>query len=154
MPEYDARLISWRAAPTHVTNAAKNPDIYPTGHGQLVSFRVMITNTGTEPLQFGPLLARSPMPSYRPDPTVELLLAPSVGPRETIGYPAILNGEGSPQPSLFGQPPILAHTDVIGWASVVAPPWASSALAARPTDLEFFPTDGNRDYVGQIRLWK
>jgi hypothetical protein len=88
----DARLISWQAAPTRVTNAAKNPDICPAGHGQLVSFRVMITNAGTKPFQFGPLVIRSPAPSYHADSTAELLLSSEVGAPEEIGYPAILNG--------------------------------------------------------------
>lgn len=154
MPEYDARLLAYRITPTSVTNWRLHPEMYPEGHGTLASFELEVSNPGAVPLQFGPLMLRAAASSYLPDPTAELLLPTKRGSADTIGYPVIYNGRGAPSPSIFGRPPIQPHTSLVGWVTTVAPPDADALMAVPRADLDLLPTDGNPDYVGQIRLWK
>jgi uncharacterized RDD family membrane protein YckC len=154
MPEYEAHLLGSEITPTHVTNASENEDLYPEGHGLLVSFQVMITNTSRTPLPFGSGVAEEPIPSYPRHALIELALPSSPGSAADVGYPAILNGRGAPTPSVFQQHLIAPHGHLVGWATFVAPSWSRSVLEARPADIDFFRFDGSSDYVGQIRLWK
>jgi hypothetical protein len=154
MPEYDARLLDERLTNTRVSNWRKNPDLYPGRHGTLLSFEVAITNPGTAPLQIGPLVERSATPSYRAAAPAEALLPRSPGSPQVIGYPALYSGRGAPYPSLFGQPPILPRTSLVGWITTVTPFNASTLMTQPRANLDFAPVDGNPDYVGQIRLWK
>jgi hypothetical protein len=154
MPEYDAHLITWTVARTHVSNWRNEPKRYPEGHGALVSLEVKISNDGDAPLQYGPLIARASVPSYRPHPLAELALPIPAGPGEDTSFAALLNARGAPGPSLFGQPPIQPGSSITGWISVVAPPNARETVGMERSDLELWPVDGNPNYVGIIRLWK
>jgi len=153
MPEYEARILGFQIKPTRVSNAAENEDLYPHGHGELVSFEVMITNTGGRPIQFGAGTATAPAASYPARPLVELGV-PSPGSIRNVGYPAIVKGRGAPTPSVFEPRPIAPRRHVVGWVTFVAPPWSQDTLGLMPADIEFFRLDGNADYVGQVRLWK
>jgi hypothetical protein len=154
MPEYQASLLASRIAPTRVRNFARNADLYPGGRGQLVSLEVSIANTSDRPLQFGEAAADARLASYPRHAIVELLLPQSPGSVQDIGYPAIVNGRGAPTPSVFRPLAIAPHERVIGWVSFVAAAWSLSVLHSRPADLDFLRTDGDTNYVGQIRLWK
>ncbi len=154
MPEYDADLITWTVARTHVSNWRNEPALYPDGHGALVSLEVEISNPGPEPLQYGPLIARASSPSYRPDPPAELALPIPAGPEQDTSFAALFNARGAPSPSLFGQPPIQPRSSITGWISVVVPPDAGRLVGMERSDLELRPVDGNPNYVGIIRLWK
>jgi uncharacterized RDD family membrane protein YckC len=154
MPEYEAHLLGSQITPTHVTNHAENEALYPHGQGQLVSFRVVITNTGSAPLPFGSRVATRATPSYPAHPLMELALPSSPGAGADVGFPAILNGRRAPTPSVFEQPPIAPHRHLIGWVTFVAPAWSLRVLDARPADVDFFRSNGSSDYIGQIRLWK
>jgi hypothetical protein len=154
MPEYDARLLASRITPTRVNNWRLHPEAYPGGRGTLASFELEVSNPGTVPLQFGPLIVRSTAPSYLPDPPAELLLPMGRGSAEGRAYPVIYNGRDAPGPSIFGQPPIQPHTSLVGWVTMVAPPDAAGLTAVPRADLDLLTTDRNPDYVGQIRLWK
>jgi uncharacterized RDD family membrane protein YckC len=152
MPEYDARLMGSQIQPTHVTNWSENEGIYPQGRGQLVSFEVSITNTGSQPLQFGEASEQF-APSYPRHPTIELAL-PSPAEPADYSYPAILNGRRAPGPSIFQPQPIAPHGHLVGWVSFIAPAWAGRVLSARPADVDFLRADGSSGYLGVIRLWK
>ena len=154
MPEYDARLITWTIARTHVTNWRNEPALYPEGRGVLVSLEVEISNPGSKPLQYGPPIARASAPSYRPHLPAELALPISAGPGEDASFAALFNARGAPSPSLFGQPPVQPGLSITGWISVVAPASASGLMGMERSDLELRPVDGNPNYVGIIRLWK
>jgi hypothetical protein len=157
MPEYEARLLpGWRATSTHVTNASEHEDLYPGGHGQLVSFQVRITNTSGRPLPFGAGVGDAPRPSYPAQPLIELALPSITGSSSDTdtNYPAIVNGRGAPMPSVFRQQLIAPHESVTGWVSFVAPAWSLAVLEARPADVDFSRVNGSSSYVGQIRLWK
>jgi hypothetical protein len=155
MPEYDARVITWTSARTRVPNWRNEPKRFPEGHGTLVSLEVEISNPGDEPLQYGPLIVRSPVPSYRSHPPAELALPISAGaPGEGLSVVAILNPRGAPGPSIFGQAPILPHSSITGWISFVMS-FSESELVGLPrSDLMLSPVDENPNYVGIIRLGK
>lgn len=154
MPEYDAHLITWTVARTRVSNWRNEPKSYPEGRGALVSIEVKISNPGNEPLQYGPLIARASVPSYRPHPPAELALPIPAGPGEDASFAALFNARGAPDPSLFGQPPIQPGSSITGWISVVAPLNAGGLVGMERSALELWPVDGNPNYVGIIRLWK
>lgn len=154
MPEYEASVSALRMAPTRVTNAAENEDLYPDGHGQLVSLLVTVTNTGRTPLQFGEAVGYAPKASYPSHPIIELALPESLGSEADINYPAIINGRGAPAPSVFQRVALAPHERVTGWVSFVAPAWSASVLHRRPADVDFFRANASSRYVGQIRLWK
>ena len=154
MPEYDAHLITWTVARTRVPNWRKEPKLYPEGHGELVSLELEISNPGNEPLQYGPLIAREPAPSYRPHPPAELMLPLPAGPRELASFATIFNAKGAPGPSLFGQPPIQPRSSITGWISVVVPFNAGRLVGVLRSGLLLSPIDGNPNYVGIFRLWK
>jgi hypothetical protein len=155
MPEYDARVITWISVRTHVTNWRNEPKRFPEGHGALVSLEVEISNPGNEPLQYGPLIVRSPVPSYRPHPPAELALPISAGsPGEGLSVVAILNPRGSPSPSIFGQAPILPDSHITGWISFVMSLSESELVGLPRSDLTLSLVDENPSYVGIIRLWK
>jgi RDD family len=154
MPEYEAHVLSSTIAPTRVPNWSENPGLYPDGHGQLVSFHVTITNTGSEPLAFGSGPAQETTPSYERHPIVELALPSAPGSAGDVAYPPILNGRSSPAPSIFQPSLIPPGGRSVGWVTFVAPAWALSVLRARPADVNFLRADGTSGYVGQIRLWK
>ncbi|MFI4993268.1 MAG: hypothetical protein ACHQCH_06590 [Solirubrobacterales bacterium] len=154
MPEFDARVLTWTSARTRVSNWRNEPKRFPEGHGALVSLEVEISNPGSQPLLYGPLIARSPVPSYRPHPPAELALPIPAGPGQDFSAAALFNARGAPGPSLFGQPPIPPHAGITGWISVVVAPYAASLVGMRRSALELSPVDGNPNYVGIIRLWK
>jgi hypothetical protein len=155
MPEYDARVITWTSARTRVPNWRNEPKRFPEGHGTLVSLEVEISNPGDEPLQYGPLIARSPVPSYRSHPPAELALPISAGrPGEGLSVVAILNPRGAPGPSIFGQAPILPHSSITGWISFVMSLSESELVGLPRSDLMLSPVDENPNYVGIIRLGK
>jgi hypothetical protein len=155
MPEYDARVITWTSVHTRVPNWRNEPKRFPEGHGVLVSLDVEISNPGDEPLQYGPLIARSPMPSYRSHPPAELALPISAGsPGEGLSVVAILNPRGAPGPSIFGQAPILPHSSITGWISFVMSLSESELVGLPRSDLMLSPVDENPNYVGIIRLGK
>ncbi len=154
MPEYDAHLITWTVTRTRVSNWRNEPDSYPDGHGVLVSLEVEISNPGDKPLQYGPVIARPLVPSYRPDPPAELALPIPVGPGEEASFAALFNPRGAPGPSLLGQPPIQPGSSITGWISVVAPHNAGELVGRERSGLELRQVDGNPGYVGIIRLWK
>jgi hypothetical protein len=154
MPEYDAHVITWTSVRTRVPNWRAEPTRFPEGHGALVSLEVEISNPGDEPLQYGPPIARSSVPSYRPHPPAELALPIPAGPGEELSAAALFNARGAPGPSLFGQPPIPPHSSITGWISVVVAPTAARLVGRPRSALELSPVDGNPNYVGIIRLWK
>jgi hypothetical protein len=154
MPEYDVHLITWTVARTRVSNWRNEPERYPEGHGALVSLELEISNSGDKPLQYGPLIARAPMPSYRPHPPAELAVPIPAGPGEETSFGALFNARGAPGPSLFGQPPIQPRSSITGWISVVVPLNAGGMVGMERSGLELWPVDGNPNYVGIIRLWK
>ena len=154
MPEYDAHVITWMVTGTYVSNWRNEPARYPGGRGALVSLELEISNPGREPLQYGPLIARGPVPSYRAHAPAELTLPISAGPGEHASFAALLNARGAPGPSLFGQPPIQPGSSLTGWISVVVPPSASRLVGMARSDLELRTVDENPNYVGIIRLWK
>jgi uncharacterized RDD family membrane protein YckC len=153
MPEYEARVLGSQITPTRVPNASENPGLYPDGRGQLVSFQVIITNSGRTPLSFGEVPEQA-VPSYPRQPTIELALPTPPESSADVAYPAILNGRRAPTPSIFQGQPIAPYGRRVGWVSFVAPAWAPSVLEARPADIDFLRTDGGSSYVGQLRLWK
>jgi len=155
MPEYDARLITWTVGRARVTNwRTVEPGRYPEGQGALVSLEVEISNPGDEPLQYGPLITRSSVPSYSSRPPAELALPIPAGPGEGESFAALFNPRGAPIPSLFGQPPIQPGSRITGWISVITPPNAGAMVGLERSGLELWPVDGNPSYVGIIRLWK
>lgn len=154
MPEFDARVITWTSVRTRVPNWRAEPKRFPEGHGALVSLKVEISNPGNEPLQYGPLIVRSSVPSYRPRPPAELALPIPAGPGEEFSAAALFNAREAPGPSLFGQPPIPPRSSITGWISVVVAPDAASLVGMPRSGLELSPVDGNPNYVGIIRLWK
>jgi hypothetical protein len=154
MPEYDAHLITWTITRTRVSNWRKEPKLYPEGHGELVSLELEISNPGDEPLQYGPLIARTSSPSYPHHPPAELTLPIPAGPGEDASYAALFNPRGAPGPSLFGQPPIQPRSTITGWISVVVPLNAGRLVGMERSGLELRPVDENPNYVGIIRLWK
>jgi hypothetical protein len=154
MPEYDARVITWTSVRTRVPNWRAEPKRFPEGHGALVSLEVEISNPGNEPLQYGPLIVRSSVSSYRPHPPAELALPIPAGPGEEFSAAALFNARGAPGPSLFGQPPIPPRSSITGWISVVVAPNAARLVGMPRSALELSPVDGNPNYVGIIRLWK
>jgi hypothetical protein len=154
MPEYQASLLGSQITHTHVPNAAENEDLYPEGHGQLVSFQVAITNTSDRPLQFGEGASYAPTAFYPSHPMIELALPQSPGSEADINFPAIINGRGAPTPSVFQQLPIAPHERLTGWVTFVAPAWSLSVLNSRPADVDFYRTNASNHYTGQIRLWK
>ena len=91
MPEFDARVITWTSVRTRVPNWRAEPKRFPEGHGALVSLKVEISNPGNEPLQYGPLIVRSSVPSYRPRPPAELALPIPAGPGEEFSAAALFN---------------------------------------------------------------
>lgn len=154
MPEYDAHLITWTVARTRVPNWRKEPKLYPEGHGELVSLQLEISNPGNAPLQYGPLIAREPAPSYRPHPPAELMLPLPTEPGQLASFAAIFNARGAPGLSLFGQPPIQPRSSITGWISAVVPLNASRLVGVLRSGLLLSPIDGNPNYVGIFRLWK
>jgi hypothetical protein len=155
MPEYDARVITWTMAPTHVSNWREEPPgLYPQGRGLLVSVEVEISNPADHALQFGPLIARSSTPSYSPNPPAELTLPIFTGPDTDTGIAALLNPRGAPEPSLFGQPPIEPRASITGWLSFVVRLGAGSLVGTLRSGLTLYPIDGNPNYQGIVRLWK
>ncbi len=148
-------MITWRSVRTRVPNWRAEPKRFPEGHGALVSLEVEISNPGDEPLQYGPLIARSPVPSYRSHPPAELALPISAGsPGEGLSVVAILNPRGAPGPSIFGQAPILPHSSITGWISFVMSRSESELVGLPRSDLMLSPVDENPNYVGIIRLGK
>jgi hypothetical protein len=154
MPEYEARWLATDITPTRVPNALENEDLYPRGVGQLVSIRLMITNTGDRPLHFGPGVGYEPVPSYPKHRSVELSVPTRSGSNEHFSFPATINGRRAPTPSVFQRQPIAAHGRLVGWVTFVAPSWSPSVLGAKGADVDFLRSDASSDYVGQIRLWK
>jgi hypothetical protein len=154
MPEYQARLLNTMIALTRVRRTATNAAEYPTGRGLLVSFEVTIANINGRPLPFGPGIGYQPRPSYPQETAVELLLPTASDSNNDLGYPAVLNGRRAPSPSIFQRRPIPASGVLTGWVTFVVPLSARYALDARPADLDFFRTNHDPHYVGQIRLWK
>jgi hypothetical protein len=156
MPEYNARLLVSQIKPTLVSNAAEHRYYYPNGVGQLVSYKLSITNTGTRPLRFGIGTGYEPQASYTPNPDVELTL-PELSDRASdivTPYPPIIDGRRAPMPSLLQQRPIAPNETRTGWVSFIAPGWALSVIAAPGADIDFYKVDRTRGYRGSIRLWK
>jgi hypothetical protein len=155
MPECNARVLTWITTGTHVSNWRDERRRFPNGRGTLVSLEVEIGNPGAQPLEYGPLIARSPVPSYRSHPPAELALPISAGsPGEGLSVVAILNPRGAPGPSIFGQAPILPHSSITGWISFVMSLSESELVGLPRSDLILSPVDENPNYVGIIRLWK
>lgn len=155
MPEFDARVLTWTTAGTRVPNWRDEPRRFPDGLGRLVSLEVEIGNPGAQPLQYGPLIARSPVPSYRSHPPAELALPIAAGsPGETLSVVAILNPRGAPGPSIFGQAPIPPHSKITGWISFVMSLSESELVGLPRSDLILSLVDENPNYVGIIRLGK
>jgi hypothetical protein len=156
MPEYDVRLLGSQVAPTRVSNAAKNEDLYPDGAGQLVSYELSVTNTGEGPLRFGVGTGYQRPASYSPDPVVELALPESLRSASdlVVTYPPIIEGHHAPTHSILQQPPIAPHETRTGWVSFIASAWALSVLHKPGADIDFYKVDGDQHYRGSIRLWK
>ncbi len=152
MPEYETRLLGTEIAPTH-TRSGDQID-YPDGRAKLVSFELAITNTGNRPLLFEPARSGLRHPSYPKHPLVELLIPESLHTTWQVGFPDLLHGHGAPGPSIFRSAPIPAHGTVTGWVSVVASFNSPELMSIRPADLVLYRTDGDPNYMGQIRLWK
>lgn len=156
MPEYEARVLESQIRPTRVTNASENEDLYPNGHGQLVSYELSITNTGAQPLLFGVGTGYERRSSYSPNPDVELALPES--PESTSAfvttYPPIIEGRHAPTPSILQQLPIAPNETRAGWVTFVAPAWALSVWSRPGADVDFYKVNGDRRYRGSIRLWK
>jgi hypothetical protein len=70
MPEYDTRLLVSQIKPTRASNASEHRYYYPNDLGQLVSYKLSITNTGTRPLWFGLGARYEPRASYASNPLV------------------------------------------------------------------------------------
>lgn len=156
MPEYNARLLVTQIKPTLVSNAAEHRYYYPTGVGQLVSYKLSITNTGKRPLLFGIGTGYEPQASYSPSPDVELMLPEPSDPTGDIvtPYPPIIDGHRAPVPSLLQQPPIAPNETRTGWVSFIAPGWALTVITKPGADIDFYKVDRTRGYRGSIRLWK
>ncbi len=156
MPEYDVRLLESQITPTRVSNASENEDLYPDGHGQLVSYELSITNTGEQPLLFGVGTGPERRASYSPSPDVELALpeSPTSTSNLVTTYPPIIEGRRAPTPSILQQPPIAPHETRTGWVSFIAPAWALSVLGKPGADVDFYKVNATRSYRGSIRLWK
>jgi hypothetical protein len=154
MPEYNARVLTWITKGTRVSNWRDEPRRYSSARGKLVSVEVEIANPGARPLQYGPLIARSPVPSYRSHAPAELALPISAGPDQDQSVAAILNPRGAPGPSIFGQAPIPPHSSITGWISFVMSSSESELVGLPRSDLILSPVDENPNYVGIIRLWK
>ena len=154
MPEYDARVITWTAARTRVSNWRAEPKRFPEGHGALVSLKVEISDPGNERLQYGPLIVRSSKPSYRSHPPAELALPISAGsPGEGLSVVAILNPRGAPGPSISGKPDSASFAHY-GWISFVMSSSESELVGLPRSDLMLSPADENPNYMGIIRLGK
>jgi hypothetical protein len=145
MPEYQARLIGTRIAPTRVDGPFADAKEYPDHRGLLVSFEITISNTSGSPLPFD---------STGKD--IELALPRSPGSEVDMAEEELLSSQGTPaQPSLAQQGAIPTQGVVTGWATFVEPRSSLAILGTRPADLDFYRVEhpGER-YVGQIRLWK
>jgi hypothetical protein len=157
MPEYDTRLLVAQIEPTRVSNASEHRHYYPNDQGQLVSYKLSITNTGTRPLSFGLGTGYEPRASYgsRP-PDVELALPELSDSSDGIvtAYPPIIEGRRAPTPAILQQPSIAPNETRTGWVSFVAPAWALGVIAKPGADIDFYKVDGTRSYRGSIRLWK
>lgn len=156
MPEYSVRLVSRETTPTHV-ESPRGDLTYPEGPGLLLSFELILTNTGARPLDLAQGAAPGGAPHYPAHPTVELGVPEHVSTEDGTAltdavFPAILDPAGAPSPSVFRR--VAPHTTTIGWVTVVAPPAAGASMFERPADLIFRRADGGPYYVGQIRLWK
>jgi hypothetical protein len=139
------------ASRTGETNQSASPK--DTGHW--FRSRSRSRTPGDEPLQYGPLIARSPVPSYRSHRPAELALPISAGsPGEGLSVVAILNPRGAPGPSIFGQAPILPHSSITGWISFVMSLSESELVGLPRSDLILSLVDENPNYVGIIRLGK
>jgi hypothetical protein len=137
-----------------VSDASENEDLYPDGHGQLVSYELTITNTTSQPLQFGVGTGYVRRASYRPSPDVVLALPESPSSNFVVTYPPIIEGGGAPTPSILQQPPIAPNETRHGWVSFIAPAWTLRVLGRPGADVDFYKLNGDRRYRGSIRLWK
>jgi membrane protease YdiL (CAAX protease family) len=152
-PEYRVRLLEAETSPTRVSNASEHASYYPGGEGQLVSYMVALTNTESQPFQFGPGTRFRMRASYAPRPAVELALPELSGGLVTT-YPPIIDGRGAPVPSLLQRPPIAPGQTRTGWISFIAPAWAQSVITRPGADVDFYRVNGEPGYRGAIRLWK
>ncbi|HMD55885.1 MAG TPA: RDD family protein [Solirubrobacteraceae bacterium] len=150
MPEYEASLQGDEITPIRVAAGPEEERLYPHGLGQLVSYRVAITNALTTPLRFDPTSSSDPERT-----TLELALPFSPESDEDMAYPASATANRrAPTPSIFQPEPIPPHATRSGWVSFVTPASSLALLHARPADVDFFRAQGPRNYVGEIRLWK
>jgi membrane protease YdiL (CAAX protease family) len=156
MPEYEARLLESQIAPTRVSNASENEDLYPHGAGQLVSYELSITNTGAQPLLFGIGPGYERRASYSPSPDLELALPESPDSTSNLvtTYPPIIEGRRAPTPSILQQSPIAPQETRTGWVNFIAPAWTLSVLGRPGADVDFYKLNGDRRYRGSIRLWR
>jgi len=152
-PEYRVRLLEAQSSPTRVSNASEHPSYYPAGNGQLISYRLALTNTESHPLQLGPGTRYTLRASYAPKPAVELAL-PELSGGLVTNFPPIIDGLGAPGPSILQLPPIAPGQTRTGWVSFIAPAWAESVIAQPGADVDFYRVSGEPGYRGAIRLWK
>jgi membrane protease YdiL (CAAX protease family) len=157
MPEYAVRLLGSEAQGTRVTNASREPGVYPNGEGQLLSYELSVTNTGSQPFVFGVGPAYVTPASYVPNPIVELSLPESsdVNDSLTNGYEPLIDGHGAPRPGLLQQPPIEPGETRTGWVSFVAPVSSLRSMYEPGADVDFYRAQSTaQSYRGSIRLWK
>jgi hypothetical protein len=152
-PEYRVSLLAAQSSPTRVSNASEHPGYYPGGNGQLISYKLALTNTESHPLQFGTGARYILRASYAPRPPVELAL-PELSGGLFTSYPPIIDGRGAPGPSILQQPPIAPGQTRTGWISFIAPAWAESVITRPGADVDFFRVSREPGYRGAIRLWK
>ena len=152
-PNIECACWRIRAPPTRVSNASEHPSYYPGGTGQLISYKLALTNTESHPLRFGPGTRYTLRASYAPRPAVALALPELSGGLVTT-YPPIIDGHGAPGPSILQQPPIAPGETRTGWVSFIAPAWAESVITRPGADVDFHRVSGEPGYRGAIRLWK
>jgi hypothetical protein len=143
MPEYDARLDTSTTSTTTLVGPV-NASEFPDREGLLASFEVTITNTGHLPLAL--------------DATSEdtnLVLPKSPGSADAVRWSELPHPNGAPGTLLAQESPIAPGATVSGWVTFLTSLVEQPTLKERPADLDLLPPNHrNRDYIGQIRLWK
>jgi hypothetical protein len=143
MPGYAARLVTSVTSTTRLVGPV-NASEFPDREGLLTSFEVTVTNTGRVPLA---------LDATSEDTNLVLLKAP--GSAGAVRWSELPHPNGPPGPLLAGESPIVAGATVTGWVMFLTTLIERPTLTERPADLELLPANHrNRDYIGQIRLWK
>jgi hypothetical protein len=147
MPEYTAIVGGSVIRGTRVRGYASE---YPGGHGQLVSYRLTVTNTTAATLDFGAGGVQARGPHYARERIVELMLREPNGPYPEISYGPLLSGIGAPRPDTLG--PIPPHSTARGWVTFLIPDRELTLLSLPGARLDFLRPEHRSGYTGQVRL--